>query len=42
MVVGPAEAFPPEQHAQIHDIDVLGTQRVNARHYHSCANKAVA
>lgn len=42
MVVGPTEAFAPEQHAQIHDIDVLGTQRANARHYRSCASKAVA
>lgn len=29
MAFGPTEAFAPEQHAQIHDIDVLGTQRVN-------------
>jgi NAD(P)-dependent dehydrogenase (short-subunit alcohol dehydrogenase family) len=29
MVVGPAEAFTPEQLAQIYDINVLSTQRVN-------------
>jgi NAD(P)-dependent dehydrogenase (short-subunit alcohol dehydrogenase family) len=29
MVLGPAEAFTPEQYAQIYDINVLGTQRVN-------------
>jgi NAD(P)-dependent dehydrogenase (short-subunit alcohol dehydrogenase family) len=29
MVYGPAEAFTPEQLAQIYDINVLGTQRVN-------------
>lgn len=29
MVFGPAEAFTPEQYAQIYDINVLGTQRVN-------------
>jgi NAD(P)-dependent dehydrogenase (short-subunit alcohol dehydrogenase family) len=29
MAFGPAEAFTPEQFAQLYDINVLGTQRVN-------------
>ena len=29
MVFGPAEAFTPEQLAEIYDINVLSTQRVN-------------
>jgi len=29
MVLGPAEAFTPEQLAQLYDINVIGTQRVN-------------
>ena len=29
MVTGPAEAFTPEQYAQLYDTNVLGTQRVN-------------
>ena len=29
MVLGPAEAFSPEQLAQLYDVNVLGTQRVN-------------
>jgi NAD(P)-dependent dehydrogenase (short-subunit alcohol dehydrogenase family) len=29
MVLGPAEAFTPEQYASIYDVNVLGTQRVN-------------
>jgi len=29
MVFGPAEAFTPEQYAQVYDVNVLGTQRVN-------------
>ncbi|WP_225848580.1 SDR family NAD(P)-dependent oxidoreductase [Streptomyces sp. HPF1205] len=29
MVLGPAEAFPPEQLAELYDINVLSTQRVN-------------
>ncbi|AZD58283.1 Dehydrogenase [Pseudomonas chlororaphis subsp. aurantiaca] len=29
MAFGPAEAFPPEQFAQLYDINVLSTQRVN-------------
>lgn len=29
MVVGPAEAFTPEQLAQLYDVNVLSTQRVN-------------
>lgn len=29
MVFGPAEAFTPEQYAQLFDVNVLGTQRVN-------------
>lgn len=29
MVFGPAEAFTPEQYAELFDINVLGTQRVN-------------
>jgi NAD(P)-dependent dehydrogenase (short-subunit alcohol dehydrogenase family) len=29
MAFGPAEAFTPEQYAQLYDINVLGTQRVN-------------
>jgi NAD(P)-dependent dehydrogenase (short-subunit alcohol dehydrogenase family) len=29
MVFGPAEAFTPEQYAELYDVNVLGTQRVN-------------
>lgn len=29
MVFGPAEAFTPEQFAELYDVNVLGTQRVN-------------
>lgn len=29
MVVGPAEAFTPEQLAELYDVNVLSTQRVN-------------
>ncbi|WP_423195971.1 4-formylbenzenesulfonate dehydrogenase TsaC1/TsaC2 [Cupriavidus sp. H19C3] len=29
MVFGPAESFTPEQYAQVYDVNVLGTQRVN-------------
>lgn len=29
MVFGPAEAFTPEQYAELFDVNVLGTQRVN-------------
>ena len=29
MAYGPAEAFTPEQFAELYDINVLGTQRVN-------------
>jgi NAD(P)-dependent dehydrogenase (short-subunit alcohol dehydrogenase family) len=29
LVTGPAEAFTPEQYAQLYDTNVLGTQRVN-------------
>ncbi|WP_394620469.1 SDR family oxidoreductase [Lentzea sp. JNUCC 0626] len=29
MVTGPAEAFTPEQYADLYDVNVLGTQRVN-------------
>jgi NAD(P)-dependent dehydrogenase (short-subunit alcohol dehydrogenase family) len=29
MVLGPAEAFTPEQYASVYDVNVLGTQRVN-------------
>lgn len=29
MVVGPSEAFTPDQLAQLYDVNVLGTQRVN-------------
>jgi len=29
MAFGPAEAFTPEQYAQLYDINVLSTQRVN-------------
>jgi NAD(P)-dependent dehydrogenase (short-subunit alcohol dehydrogenase family) len=29
MVFGPAEAFTPEQYAQVYDVNVLSTQRVN-------------
>lgn len=29
MVFGPAEAFTPDQYAQLYDVNVLGTQRVN-------------
>ncbi|MFG1642992.1 SDR family oxidoreductase [Amycolatopsis sp. NPDC049252] len=29
MVLGPAEAFTPEQYAQLYDTNVIGTQRVN-------------
>ena len=29
IVFGPAEAFTPEQYAEIYDVNVLSTQRVN-------------
>jgi NAD(P)-dependent dehydrogenase (short-subunit alcohol dehydrogenase family) len=29
MVFGPAEAFTPEQYAELYDVNVIGTQRVN-------------
>jgi len=29
MVLGPAEAFTPEQYASVYDVNVLGTQRIN-------------
>jgi len=29
MVLGPAEAFTPDQYASVYDVNVLGTQRVN-------------
>ena len=29
MVFGPAEAFTPEQFAELYDVNVLSTQRVN-------------
>jgi NAD(P)-dependent dehydrogenase (short-subunit alcohol dehydrogenase family) len=29
MMFGPAEAFTPEQYAQLYDVNVLGTQRLN-------------
>lgn len=29
MAFGPAEAFTPEQYAQLYDVNVLGTQRIN-------------
>ena len=29
MVFGPTEAFTPEQYAELYDVNVLGTQRVN-------------
>jgi NADP-dependent 3-hydroxy acid dehydrogenase YdfG len=29
MVFGPAEAFTPEPYAQLYDVNVLSTQRVN-------------
>ncbi|MBB3274989.1 MULTISPECIES: SDR family oxidoreductase [unclassified Pseudoxanthomonas] len=29
MVLGPAEAFSPEQYLQLYDVNVVGTQRVN-------------
>ncbi len=29
MMLGPAEAFTPQQYAELYDINVLGTQRVN-------------
>ncbi len=29
MVLGPAEAFTPEQLAELYDVNVVGTQRVN-------------
>ncbi|GAA2490714.1 SDR family NAD(P)-dependent oxidoreductase [Winogradskya humida] len=29
MVLGPAEAFSPEEYAAVYDVNVLGTQRVN-------------
>jgi NAD(P)-dependent dehydrogenase (short-subunit alcohol dehydrogenase family) len=29
MVFGPAEAFTPEQYAELYDVNVLGTQRIN-------------
>jgi NAD(P)-dependent dehydrogenase (short-subunit alcohol dehydrogenase family) len=38
MVFGPAEAFTPEQLAELYDINVLSTQRVNRAACLSCAN----
>src|SRR5690606_29193830 len=29
LVFGPAEAFTPEQYAELYDVNVIGTQRVN-------------
>jgi NADP-dependent 3-hydroxy acid dehydrogenase YdfG len=42
MVFGPAEAFTPDQLAELYDINVLSTQRVNrsALPCLSCANRA--
>jgi len=39
MVFGPAEAFTPEQLAEIYDANVLSTQRVNRAALRSFANK---
>ncbi len=42
MMFGPAEAFTPEQFAQQYDVNVLGTQRVNARCCHTCGRPSRA
>ena len=39
MVFGPAEAFTPEQLAELYDVNVLSTQRVNRAALPQCANK---
>jgi NAD(P)-dependent dehydrogenase (short-subunit alcohol dehydrogenase family) len=42
MSFGPAEAFTPEQFAQLYDINVLSTQRVNRAALPHCANRGAA
>jgi NADP-dependent 3-hydroxy acid dehydrogenase YdfG len=41
MVFGPAEAFTPEQFAELYDVNVVSTQRVN-RAALSCASRGKA
>jgi NAD(P)-dependent dehydrogenase (short-subunit alcohol dehydrogenase family) len=40
-VFGPAEAFTPEQLAELYDVNVLSTQRVNRAALPSCANRGM-
>lgn len=40
MSFGPAEAFTPEQFAQLYDINVLSTQRVNREPFLTFASRA--
>jgi NAD(P)-dependent dehydrogenase (short-subunit alcohol dehydrogenase family) len=40
MVSGPAEAFTPEQLAELYDVNVLGTQRLNRAAYAARAGRA--
>ena len=42
MSFGPAEAFTPEQFAQLYDINVLSTQRVNQIGRASCRERVCA
>lgn len=42
MVLGPAEAFTPEQLAAVYDVNVLGTQRVNRAALPTCGRRAPA
>lgn len=39
MVFGPSEAFTPEQFAELYDVNVLGTQRVNRTVLPLCARR---
>ena len=40
MLFGPAEAFTPEQLAELYDVNVLSTQRVNRAACRNCASRA--
>jgi NADP-dependent 3-hydroxy acid dehydrogenase YdfG len=40
MVLGPTEAFTPEQLAEVYDTNVLSTQRVNRLHCRTCVPRA--
>jgi len=39
MVFGPAEAFTPEQFAELYDVNVLSTQRMNRALCRNCAGR---